>query len=180
MTITRTWRVARFAAAGVLVAAAACHRGAPPSSAASPDRQGIFEYEATAINQTLRGRIVIADTLVVVEPEDDECWRLPQTFYRDEPHFVTFACAGEPSTASTMSTQGTTRLRVSLLRPTRDSRWGRYTQVERTQRVCTRTVRQGTANVCTSWADRRMYTNGWRWGNLHVKRAYLTQPDTSR
>lgn len=164
---------------GIVAASAlACHRGAPPASVPTPVTQGVFEYEATAINQTLRGRIVIADSLVVVEPQDDECWRLPQTFYREEPYFVTFACSGEPTTAGTGSTQGTTRLRISLLRPTRDSRWGRLTQVARTQRVCTRTVRQGTANVCTSWADRRIYTSGWQWGNLHVKRAYLTQPDT--
>ena len=94
-----------------LSAAVACHRGVPASSAPGPDTQGIFEYEATAINQTLRGRIVIADSVVIVEPVGDECWILPRTFYRDEPYFVTFACAGDPVSSGTDAAYGTIRAR---------------------------------------------------------------------
>lgn len=170
---------ARHLAAAVLAAATACHRGAPPAGGLGPDTQGIFEYEATAINQTLRGRIVIADTLVIVEPEDDLCWRLPQMIQRDEPHYVTFACEGEPTTAAATSSYGTIRIRVSLLRPTRDSRWGRLMPVQTTFRRCVATTQQAGGTICTRYVDQRAYANGWQWGNLHVKRAYLTTPDTT-
>ena len=128
-------RVALLLGACGLAGAAACHRGVPPLSAPDPDAQGIFEYEATAINQTLKGRIVIADSVVVVEPVGDECWLLPRTFYRDEPYTVTFACAGDPVTAGADAPYGTIRLSISLLRPTRDSRFARLTRVERTQTI---------------------------------------------
>ncbi|HEX7123395.1 MAG TPA: hypothetical protein VF178_13550 [Gemmatimonadaceae bacterium] len=125
--------------------------------------QGVFYYETSAMGQQLKGRIIIVDTLVIVEPVDDRC-RLPE-FMRDPPKRQVerrvFTCVGVAVT-STHAPQGTTQLEINLRRPMHDSRWARYTT--HTQQKC---------YDCALTAPR------WVWGRLNVSRTPFAA-DTGR
>lgn len=139
---------------------ASCHRSVRYASAFAeeedepPYPQGVFYYEASAMGQPLEGRIIIVDTLVILEPVDDRCW-LPEGSMEPPKRQVerrVFTCVGVLA-SSMYAPQGTTQLEFNLRRPMHDSRWGRYTP--HPLRTC---------YDCPLTAPR------WVWGRLHVSR----------
>jgi hypothetical protein len=165
----------------------ACHRSRPatvfPEGVGDgPFPQGLFTYEATALNQQMRGRIILADSLVQIDPEDDACRRPPEALNpRRDPDIVEFYCDGIPTASAATTPYGSARIVVNRRYPDK-SRWGRYTlrPLGNKQTCAATTVDKNGRTICTSWVMRPAFDYGWVWGQLHVKRAFLTPADTSR
>lgn len=160
-------------------------RSAPPDTDATPEDplypQGLFFYDATTPSQQLRGRIIIADTLVIVEPDDDTCWRPERTVdpALREVDLRVFFCAGVP-VGSAHSGLGSTRLIVNLRNPTLNSRWGRYVpRVEVDRNACVNPQRAANGRItCAQRATVNRASRGWQYGPLHVRRGSLPPADT--
>ena len=180
-------RIPSLRAALLLTLPLACHRAPAPATVLPEDTeepafpQGLFFYEATALNQKLTGRIVIADTMVLIEPDDDNCRHAPNASparSRTRVESVTFFCDGDPVTPAAMGPYGSASIGVSLRRPTKDSRWGRITFAG-TRNQCTRWGRTSEGNqVCA----RMEYLPEYRWvfGRLHLRRGSLAETDTTK
>ena len=176
--------------ASVLAVVAGCQGSRQPAAVFSheppvepPFPQGLFFYEATALNQKLSGRIVIADTLVLLEPDDDNCRRPPTSMpTRSRKDFIEFYCDGAATAAGMTAPYGTTRIIVNLHQPTRNSRWGRLTlRPLGNKQVCTQTVTDRAGRMsCQNWMTRPAFDYGWVWGRLHVKRGSLLPADTTQ
>ncbi|HSA57155.1 MAG TPA: hypothetical protein VLE53_15695 [Gemmatimonadaceae bacterium] len=176
--------------ASVLAVVAGCQGSRQPATVFSheppvemPFAQGLFFYEATALNQKLTGRIIIADTLVLLEPDDDNCRRPPTTVAtRRDKDLREFYCDGAATASGVTTPYGTTRIIVNLHQPTRNSQWGRLTlRPLGNKQTCTQTVTDAAGRTsCQNWVTRPAFDYGWVWGRLHVKRGSLLPADTTQ
>ncbi|HEX7123394.1 MAG TPA: hypothetical protein VF178_13545 [Gemmatimonadaceae bacterium] len=181
-TVRASLRCAIWAITGALLLAGC--RARAPETDVSPEEplypQGLFFYEAMAMNQPLKGKIVITDTLVIVEPEDDTCWRPERTVdpALREKDVRVFFCTGVP-VGSANAPWGNTRLVINLRHPTLNSRWGRYTPRVDVRHGCLRWARTPSGErTCVQQGAGRQYGAGWEYGPLRVSRGSLLPPDT--
>lgn len=169
-----------------------CHRGAPPTAELAPGPldedaaavgdsmfpQGLFFYEAQAANQKLTGRIIIADNLVQLDPDDDECWRMPtRETRRQQKDFVVFGCKGAPAPSGRNSVMGNTQIVVDLRWPTRRSRWGRLSGAGGSPTCANTSLTPQGRQYCSRYSSGGQ--PAWTWGTLKVSRGSLATLDST-
>lgn len=184
----RLWLVLVLLA--LVLFALACSRGIRYANEepVEPDEglypQGVFYYQATALNQKLSGRLVIVDTLVILEPENDRC--LLERAGTGRIDSRTFSCDGAPTASGVISGAGvTTLIHINLRRPTRDSHWRRLavTGTSGTNaaqgRVCVQGHQDRGRFVCDRYEYQSRVNTGWQTGRLQVRRAPFPSADTT-
>lgn len=166
----------------------ACHRGptyAPgltPAEAEAEDPEGIFRYDLEVLEQRIRGRVIIADTLVLLAAEGDACAPDPLLFghvrlrNRSDREYVTFRC------------ESGMLLRIHRRSPATRSLWERVAPNARTgaESYCLRGRWTRTGRMeCYEWYDGRPRTNASvdlasnQVGALPLMRVTALTPDTS-
>ena len=166
---------------------------ATPFSEGLPRReyaQGVFVYDTKALGQHLRGRITIQDTLVILEPIEDSCRRVPSRRGTAQDGAATFACQGL-AIAGMPEGQPATMIRIDLRYPESRSTWSRVDRIRTVDvsggfdpRNCLRwgETRFGTP-ICTLYdstpaAGRSRQVLVWENGSLPLMQASAFRPDT--
>lgn len=163
-----------------LLLLASCHRSVPYANVAADEQgeppfpQGVFYFQAAGLHQS--GRIILADTLVIVESRDRECEEASTALLRtrsfsgagvtDRRDARLFFCADPHSPADYVATHAGTSfvVVVNLRTPVRASRWAHLVQEVRAQR--------GIGLARTPSIVR------WEWRPLRVQRTPFAVADT--
>lgn len=154
--------------------------------------QGVFVYDVKALGQHLRGRVTIQDTLVLLEPIEDSCVRVPNRPSGARVELAAFRCQGLPVSGMRVG-QPSTILSINLRYPESRSTWSRIERIrvvdaarQPDPRNCLRwgETRRGTP-VCTLYdstpsPNRSREVPVWENGALPLMQASVFRADTTR
>lgn len=151
--------------------------------------QGVFVYDVHALGQHLRGRVTIEDTLVMLEPIEDSCQRVPSRQSTARTELAAFACQGLPISGMRRG-QPATWLRINLRYPETRSTWSRLDRIaivdarpQPDRRNCIRWETRRGIEVCTVYDSIPSPTRSrevpvWEDGALPLMQAAVFRPDT--